>query len=56
MRKNFVGNVLNEEVVGTDTNKTVIPYTFVGKKVYVLEAVHKAAAIAAQKINQSLGD
>jgi hypothetical protein len=46
--------VLAEEVASTATNKTMIPSTFVGKKITVLEAVHKAAAIVAQKINQRL--
>jgi hypothetical protein len=46
--------VLAEEVASTGTNKTMIPYTFVGKKITVLEAVHKAADIVAQKINQRL--
>jgi hypothetical protein len=48
--------VLTEEVAGTGTNKTMIPYTFVGKKVTVLEAVHKAVVIVAQKVNQKIGD
>jgi hypothetical protein len=46
--------VLAEEVASTATNKTMIPSTCVGKKITVLEAVHKAAAIVAQKINQRL--
>lgn len=41
---------LNETVSGIDTNKTYIPYTGVGKKVTVLEAVHKATDIVAQKV------
>ncbi|CUH94713.1 hypothetical protein P22_0779 [Propionispora sp. 2/2-37] len=44
--------VLVDEVSGMATNKTYIPYTFVGKKVTVLEAVHKAADIAGQKVAQ----
>lgn len=45
--------VENEEVVGIGTNKTYIPYTGVGKKVTVLEAVHQATELIAQKVNQS---
>ncbi|MCC5464737.1 hypothetical protein [Pelosinus baikalensis] len=45
--------VLSEDVAGTDTNKTFIPYTSVGKKVTVLEAIHKATDMAAQKVNQN---
>jgi len=48
--------VLTEEVTSTGTNKTIIPYTFVGKKVTVLEAVHKAVVIVAQKINEKVGN
>jgi len=44
--------VLTEEVASTNTNKTIIPYTSVGKKVTVLEAVRKAVIIVAQKVNQ----
>ena len=47
--------VLTEEVASTGTNKTIIPYTFVGKKVTVLEAVHNATVIVAQKVNQKVG-
>lgn len=43
----------NEEVVGIGTNKTYIPYTGVGKKVTVLEAVHQATDLVAQKVNQN---
>ncbi len=43
--------VLTEEIASTGTNKTFIPYTFVGKKVTVVEAVRKAVVIVAQKIN-----
>ncbi len=43
--------VLAEEIGSTDNNKTYIPYTFVGKKVTVVEAVRKAAVIVAQKVN-----
>jgi len=46
--------VLTEEVASTDTNKTVIPYTFVGKKVTVLEAVRKAIVIVAQRVNHAI--
>lgn len=46
--------LLNEEEVSTNINKTMIPYTFVGKKSTVLKAVHKAAMISAERINQSL--
>lgn len=45
--------VENEEVVGIGTNKTYIPYTGVGKKVTVLEAVHQATDLVAQKVNQN---
>ncbi|SFL51992.1 hypothetical protein [Pelosinus propionicus] len=45
--------VLFEDVAGTDTNKTVIPYTSVGKKVTVLEAIHKATYKAAEMVNQN---
>ena len=48
--------VLTEEVTSTGTNKTIIPYTFVGKKVTVLEAVHKAVVIVVQKINEKVGN
>ena len=48
--------VFNEEVASTSINKTIIPYTFVGKKVTVLEAVHKAVTIIAQELNQKIGD
>lgn len=47
--------VLAEEIASTGSNTTMIPYTFVGKKITVLETVHKAADIVAQKINQRLG-
>lgn len=43
--------VLTEEIASTGINKTFIPYTFVGKKVTVLEAVRKAGVIVAQKVN-----
>lgn len=46
--------VLTEEVASTSTNKTMLPYTFIGKKKTVLEAVHKAAFIAVQKVNDGL--
>lgn len=46
--------VLTEEIVSTSTNKTFIPYTFVGKKVTVVEAVRKATAIVAQKVNGAI--
>ena len=46
--------VLIEEVASTGTNTTMLPYTFVGKKKTVLEAVHKATIIAVQKVNDSL--
>lgn len=45
--------VENEEVVGIGTNKTYIPYTGVGKKVTVLEAVQQATDLVAQKVNQN---
>lgn len=45
--------VENEEIVGIGTNKTYIPYTGVGKKVTVLEAVHQATELVAQKVNQN---
>jgi len=45
---------LIEEAAGTGNNKTMIPYTFVGKKPTVLEAVHKAAVLAAERINQTV--
>ena len=45
--------ILTEEVAGTGINKTYIPYTSVGKKPTVWEAVRKAAKAAAEKINQS---
>jgi len=47
--------VLIQEVGSTGTNKTIIPYTYVGKKVTVLEAVRKAVVIVAQKVNQQVG-
>ena len=43
--------VLAEEIGSVSINKTYIPYTFVGKKVTVVEAVRKAVIIAAQKVN-----
>jgi hypothetical protein len=46
--------MLNETVSGIASNKTYIPYTGVGKKITVLEAVHKATDIVAQKVNQSV--
>lgn len=45
--------ILTEEVAGTGINKTYIPYTSVGKKQTVWEAVRKAAKAAAEKVNQS---
>jgi len=42
---------LAEEIGSVSINKTYIPYTFVGKKVTVVEAVRKAVIIAAQKVN-----
>ncbi|MBP2631637.1 MAG: hypothetical protein H6Q70_2265 [Firmicutes bacterium] len=45
--------VENEEIVGIGTNKTYIPYTGVGKKVTVLEAVHQATDFIVQKVNQN---
>lgn len=45
--------ILKDEVVGIGINKTYIPYTSVGKKQTVWEAVRKAAKAAAEKINQS---
>lgn len=44
--------VLAEEIGSVDSNKTYIPYTFVGKKVTVVQAVHKAVVIVAQKVNK----
>lgn len=46
--------MLHEEVSSTGTNKTFLPYTSVGKKVTVLEAVHKVTDIVAQKVNQTM--
>ena len=43
--------VLTEDIASTGTNKTFIPYTFVGKKVTVVEAVRKAVFIVAQKVS-----
>ena len=48
--------VLTEEIGSTGINKTIIPYTFVGKKVTVVEAVHKATTIVAQRVNQTLAN
>lgn len=48
--------ILTAEIGSTDTNTTIIPYTFVGRKVTVLEAVHKAVDIVVQKINQRVGE
>ncbi len=45
--------ILSDEVIGEGINKTYIPYTSVGKKQSVLEAVGKATRAAAEKINQS---
>ncbi len=45
--------ILTDEVAGTGINKTYIPYTSVGKKQTVWEAVCKATKAAAEKINQS---
>lgn len=45
--------LLTEEAVGTGVNKTYIPYTSVGKKPAVWEAVRNAARAAAEKIKQS---
>lgn len=46
--------VLVEEMASTGTNKTMFPYTFVGKKKTVLEAVHKTASIVAERVNCTL--
>ncbi|GMA98942.1 hypothetical protein PIPA1_17420 [Pelosinus sp. IPA-1] len=48
--------VLTEEIGSTGVNKTIIPYTFVGKKVTVVEAVHKATTIVAERVNQKLAN
>lgn len=48
--------VLTEEIRSTGLNKTIIPYTFVGKKVTVVEAVQKATTIVAQRVNQALAN
>jgi CRISPR/Cas system-associated exonuclease Cas4 (RecB family) len=45
--------ILTEEVAGTGVNKTYIPYTSVGKKTTVWEAVQNATKAAAREINQS---
>ena len=46
--------ILTDEVVEIGINKTYIPYTSVGKKQTVWEAVRKATKAAAEKINQSV--
>lgn len=46
--------IVTQEVRGTGVNKTYLPYTSVGKKATVQEAVRKATAAAAQIINQSM--
>ena len=48
--------VLTEEIRSTGLNKTIIPYTFVGKKGTVVEAVQKATTIVAQRVNQTLAN
>lgn len=48
--------VLVEEMAGIGSNKTMFPYTFVGKKKTVLEAVHKTASIVAERVNCTLDD
>lgn len=46
--------VMVEEMASTGINKTMFPYTFVGKKKTVLEAVHKTANIVAERVNRTL--
>jgi hypothetical protein len=46
--------VLVEEMASTGINKTMFPYTFVGKKKTVLEAVHRTTSIVVEKVNCSL--
>ncbi|WP_312518902.1 hypothetical protein [Anaerospora sp.] len=48
--------IVTQEVQGTARNITYIPYTSVGKKATVSEAVRKATEAAAQTINQSEAD
>jgi len=47
---------LIEDVVGRGSNTTYIPYTSIGKKPPVKEAVKKAADAGIKKINQSLAE
>jgi hypothetical protein len=44
--------VYREDILSQSCNSTVIPYTSVGKKSAVFEAVHKAVAIINQKVEQ----
>lgn len=48
--------IVTQEVQGTAINKTYIPYTSVGKKATVWEAVRKATEAAGRTINQSEAD
>jgi hypothetical protein len=48
--------IVTQEVQETAMNKTYIPYTSVGKKATVSEAVRKATEVAARTINQSIID
>lgn len=45
---------LREDIAGQGNNQTFLPYTSLGTKPAVLEAVHRAALIATEKINQEL--
>lgn len=46
--------ILAEVIGSVGSNKTYIPYTFVGKKVAVLESLRKAMVIIAQKVNVAI--
>jgi hypothetical protein len=47
---------LTEDVIGRGSNTTYLPYTSIGKKPPVKEAVRKATDAGSQKINQSLAE
>lgn len=47
---------LTEDIIGRGSNTTLIPYTSIGKKSPVREAVQKATDAGIQKINQSLAE
>ncbi len=48
--------VLMEDSSGKGSNKTLLPYMSIGTKPAVLEAVHKAALVATEKIKMTLSN